>query len=101
MNKCISLPCSSSIHCLSSRSYLGAHQICCTVQHGLNFEQLEAASIWELVLRSRLLNRSAVQNLGHAEPYSRSDVFPDKNEKINSELKTSKVTKYIYSFRII
>ena len=31
----------------------------------------------------RFLNRSAVQNLGHIEPYSRFNVR-DKNEKINT-----------------
>ena len=37
------------------------------------------------------------KHLGHAEPLIAgcSALLPDKNEKINSELKTSKETKYI------
>ena len=75
MIKCISLPCLSSIHFLSSHSCLGAHQpaLLPTVLHGLN--------VWHCDSKAVMAEQA--------------DVLPGKNEKINSELKTSKVAKYI------
>ena len=79
MIKCLSLPCLSSIHRLSSRSCLGAHQ------HAIN------GSAWPKIFEVRCDLKAVTCELvpRSARPSN------DYELTTRSELKTSKVTKYI------
>ena len=100
MNKCISLPCLSSIHCLSSLSCLGTD---CSRQFdtGLNSNctanldlrttsQIDAAfqgQNFQSTIQFEFRPTSNCQEQRHR--------LPSKKEKISNALKTSKGTKHI------